>query len=177
MKKIFLYCLNKGWIISTIIFALAVYFNEDWLWLLFCLFLLLTSIFKYRTKKKKRYLIPAFTVIFICILTVWNILYPSKDDFTNRKNIQRITGVNIPKFKVINSRLVHEQLFDTEYEFLTKIEFESLPDNIFFNKLDAMPSWHKKGDVYSYSYGIDDKYFCLKITKGSKIAEITDGKF
>ena len=97
------------------------------------------------------------------------------------ERIERITGVKVPEFRII-------ERLDTLI-----IEFESIPSDELFEEIDRMiasndTKWEKSDSVYSYStfWGngnpapegeneADDGIFKITLTKGSKYGEIEDG--
>lgn len=108
------------------------------------------------------------------------------------ERIERITGVKVPKFAIIE-RHEGERHFTGDYLDTLIIEFESIPSDELFEEIDSMiesnsTKWEKKGRVYSYSTFWGNGYpapkgeseaadgiFKITLTKGSKYGEIEDG--
>ena len=84
--------------------------------------------------------------------------------YEDRSEIQRIIGVGIPKFKITESKLIHYQDFDFEFEVQSKIEFDTAPDLKFFNTLDSicsLPMPKKPNEKSSYFYyGLENIQRC-----------------
>jgi len=153
MKRIFLHCFEKWWIpllSSAILLTLSFLFDSVWLLLFGLLFVISTVIFQYEKKRKKTgCLTIIFLCLYLCLFFVWflsQILFPIPNRihseyskrYENREKIQNIIGVKIPKFKVIESNLVHLRNFDFEFEVQSTIEFKTLLDDNLFNELDSI---------------------------------------
>ena len=106
--------------------------------------------------------------------------------------IERITGVRVPKYKVIKCDQ-GERHFTGDYMDTITIEFETVPSDELFDDIDKMiatgnTKWEKEGDKYSFSTfwrnghpapkgeseGADT-IFKITITKGEKKGEIISG--
>jgi hypothetical protein len=110
-------------------------------------------------------------ISFSVLLFILN-LFPTREGihkeyaerYEDRSEIQRIIGVGIPKFKIAESKLIHYQDFDFEFEVQTKIEFDTPPDLKFFNTLDSICSLSipiKPNDNSSFFYyGIESIQRC-----------------
>ena len=101
--------------------------------------------------------------------------------YEDRSEIQRIIGVGIPKFKITESKLIHYQDFDFEFEVQSKIEFDTPPDLKFFNTLDSicsLPMPKKPNEKSSYFYyGIESIQSCWsKDSINYKYSRSTDFK-
>jgi hypothetical protein len=101
--------------------------------------------------------------------------------YEDRSVIQRIIGVEIPKFKIAESKLIHYQDFDFEFEVQSKIEFDTPPDLKFFNTLDSicsLPIPIKPNDNSSYFYyGIESIQSCWsKDSNNYKYIRSSDSK-
>ncbi|MEI8045797.1 MAG: hypothetical protein WCI92_00355 [Bacteroidota bacterium] len=194
MKKIFLYCFDKWWILplfSAMLFALFFFFDEIWLLLAGFLFITASVIYQLINKRwKLGCLTGAIMIVYLCLSIVWFILqfiFPNENiihhryakRYENRKEIQNIIGVEIPKFKVVDSRLIYMHGIDFEFEVQSKIEFETFPDDNLFGELDSIcrlqvpqePNksssffyyslecigrcWEKNGNEYKYSRETD----------------------
>ena len=151
MKRIFLYCFDKWWIpllSSAILLTLSFFFDSVWLLLLGLLFIISTVIFQYGKKRKKTGCLTVFFLcLYLCLSLVWFLLQSFSPrgiprsyarHYENRKEIQNIIGVKTPKFKVIDSDLVHLRNFDFEFEVQSTIEFKTPLDDNFFNLLDSI---------------------------------------
>ena len=108
------------------------------------------------------------------------------------ERIERITGVKVPKFDIIE-RHKGERHFTGDYLDTLIIEFESIPSDELFEEIDSIIAsnntmWEKNGCVYSYSIYWGNGYpapkgeseaadgiFNITLTKGSKYGEIQDG--
>ena len=108
------------------------------------------------------------------------------------ERIERITGVKVPEFRIIE-RHEGKRHFTGDYLDTLIIEFESIPSDELFEEIDRMiasndTKWEKSDSVYSYSTfwgnGIPapegeseaaDAIFKITLTKGSKYGEIEDG--
>ena len=108
------------------------------------------------------------------------------------KRIERITGIRLPEFDIIESDQ-GERGFNGDYEDTFTIEFETVPSNELFDEIDKMietqnTKWMKHDDSYTF-YTIwgngypapkgesedDDVIFSITITKGKKTGEIKSG--
>ena len=110
-------------------------------------------------------------ISFSVLLFILN-LFPTREGihkeyaerYEDRSEIQRIIGVEIPKFKIAESKLIHYQDFDFEFEVQSKIEFDTPPDLKFFNTLDSicsLPVPIKPNENSSYFYyGIESIQSC-----------------
>jgi hypothetical protein len=108
------------------------------------------------------------------------------------ERIERITGAKVPKFTIIE-RHEGERHFTGDHLDTIRIEFESIPSDELFEKIDSMiasnsTKWEKKDSSYSYStfWGngcpapegeseAADGIFMITLIKGSKFGEIVDG--
>ena len=108
------------------------------------------------------------------------------------ERIERITGLKVPKFDIIE-RHEGERHFTGDYLDTIRIEFEYIPSDELFKKIDSMiatnnTKWEKKDSVYSYSTFWGNGYpapegeseaadgiFMITLIKGSKYGEIVDG--
>ena len=142
MKKIFLYCLDKWWIallFSAILLVLAFFFDNGWLFFLGFLSIIsvVISLFVVKTDKEKIGCLIMFSLFVYLFLSFnWYVSGPDYSKyFKNRKKNQNIIGVNIPKFKVIDSS--HHYHRNSEYGGST-IEFKLPLDDSFFNVLDSI---------------------------------------
>ena len=63
--------------------------------------------------------------------------------------IERITGVRIPEYKVTKA-FIGPTSFLGDYKDSLYIEFETLPSDELFEKIDSL-NWYREGDKYSFS--------------------------
>lgn len=134
-------------------------------------------------------------------IIVWGSLFyflEREKDLTNRKVIGKMTGVILPEYKVIDSKVNHLSSFDYEETTSTDIEFLEMPDQNFFKLLDQKVKvdlegsgklegeWSKKDDEYTYSlmpmgarsdFVKEDGFFFLYINKNSKKGHIRHGNY
>jgi hypothetical protein len=192
MEKIFLCCFEKWW--KPVVFAmlalvlLFMFKVNEWLFVLLSFLgfisLFVSMIFQFI---KKRWSLSCLTIlamglfiIVVCmfVLTIYAssaIHYMYSKQYENKKEIENIIGVKIPKFKVIDYRLVHSRQFDFEFEVQTTIKFKVMPEDKLFQTLDSICNlpipqepdknssyfyysleginqcWSKNGDEYQYS--------------------------
>ncbi len=172
MKKILFYCFNKWWILplfSAILIGLLFIFDNIW-FLLFSLFLITAAVFYQFIKKgwKLGCLTGTIMLVLLCISAYWFITQKFSSEYSkkyeSRTEIQKIIGIEIPKFDVLNSRLVHMRNFDFEFEVQSTIEFKALPDGKFFNILDSIcslpvPQEPVENSSFFY-YGLENIYRC-----------------
>ena len=100
--------------------------------------------------------------------------------------IERITGVRIPEYKVTKA-FIGPTSFLGDFEDSLYIEFETLPSDELFEKMDSL-NWYREGDKYSFSTSWgngspapegendeEDRFFKIKLTKGEKTGIIVYG--
>ena len=100
--------------------------------------------------------------------------------------IERITGVRIPEYKVTKA-FIGPTSFTGDFEDSLYIEFETLPSDELFEKIDSL-NWYREGDKYSFSTSWgngspapegendeEDRFFEIKLTKGEKTGIIVYG--
>lgn len=152
MKKIISYCFEKWWAMPLIFAALIVLsFEFERTWILITGILLVTISIVYQFVKKgwKIGCLSGFTILVIIALSTDLLifhLFPSPDKthrkysrrYERRSEIQKIIGVEIPKFKIVDSRLTSFNESDFEFEVLTTIEFKKLPDDNIYSLLDSI---------------------------------------
>lgn len=108
------------------------------------------------------------------------------------ERIERITGVSLPKYKVIKLE-EGERHFTCDYEDRYEIEFRTIPSDELFDKIDNMiangnTNWRKEGETYKFSiiWGNDipapegesekaDITFSITLNRGEKNGEIRSG--
>ena len=102
--------------------------------------------------------------------------------------IERITGVRIPEYKVTKA-FIGPTSFLGDFEDSLYIEFETLPSDELFEKMDSL-NWYREGDKYSFSTSWgngspapegendeEDRFFKIKLTKGEKTGIIVYGMY
>ena len=100
--------------------------------------------------------------------------------------IERITKVRIPEYKVTKA-FIGPTSFLGDFEDSLYIEFETLPSDELFEKMDSL-NWYREGDKYSFSTSWgngspapegendeEDRFFEIKLTKGEKTGIIVYG--
>ena len=100
--------------------------------------------------------------------------------------IERITGVRSPEYKVTKA-FIGPTSFTGDFEDSLYIEFETLPSDELFEKMDSL-NWYREGDKYSFSTSWgngspapegendeEDRFFKIKLTKGEKTGIIVYG--
>jgi len=115
-----------------------------------------------------------------------------KQDQWTPDRIERITGVKIPKYKVVNTN-EGARGFNGDYYNEYMIEFKKMPSDELFDEIDRMieegnKDWNKKGNQYTYSRmwgnGLpapkgesedDDIFFDITISRGEKTGKIRLG--
>ena len=157
----------------------------------------LLVVFYYATGRKKwvrmAYLASSPVLfIFLFISYFWYMDYYREHRFSNKRTLERITGVEFPDFEVASYTRLHTT-FNGDYLDILVIEFEEIPSGDFYRDLDSLVAtgghWSKQDDG-SYSFGhtwgngypapkgeSDKEDMCLsiKIEKGEKQAEIEYG--
>lgn len=106
--------------------------------------------------------------------------------------IERITGVRVPKYKIIEYEK-EEIHFNGDYEDTFTFEFKTMPSEEMFDEIDKMiatgnTGWEREGNKYSFSVmwgnGFpapkgereeDDGMFSITIKRGEKEGIITFG--
>ncbi len=179
MKKLLSSCFDKWWILPLFsVILIGLLFIFDNIWLLFLGLLLITASVIYQFIKKGwklGCLTGTIMFVLLCISAFWfisQIISPNPENihrqyskrYENRTEIQKIIGVEIPKFNVVNSRLVHLNDFDFEFEVQSTIEFKALPDDKFFYMLDSIstlpiPQEPNENSSFFY-YGLENVYRC-----------------
>ena len=177
-KKYLKYCTDRWWILqllSILLIVLSIIFRTLLLTQMGVLLIIASIIDQFIKSKWK---------IGLMLITIWLLivgfgaywlltnLFPTREGihkeyaerYEDRSEIQRIIGVGIPKFKIAESKLIHYQDFDFEFEVQSKIEFETTPDLKFFNTLDSIcslsiPQKPNENSSYFY-YGIESIQRC-----------------
>jgi len=130
MKKLFSFFFDKWWIVplfSATLIGLSFIFDSIWFVLTSMLFITVSVIYQFIKKGWKIGCLTGTTMLVIIGLSAfWFIaqLFPSPEKihreyskrYENRTEIQRILGVEIPKFKIVDSQLKHLNEFDFEFE-------------------------------------------------------------
>ena len=138
---------------------------------------------------------PLFLILYILLFYSFVKLAENNDRrhyFQNRDRIEKITEVNIPKFKVIEY-YEGQRGFNGDFNDWFTIEFRADPPDELFDKIDKLietgeTSWHKEGNDYIFNRiwgnGIpapprendnDDRFFSITITRGEKQGIIRHG--
>jgi hypothetical protein len=178
LKKYLKYCTDRWWILqllSIMLIVLSIILKTLLLTQMGVL-LLITSIINEFIKSKWKIGL-MLIIIWLSIIgfgAYWLLtnLFPTREGihkeyaerYEDRNEIQRIIGVGIPKFKIAESKLIHYQDFDFEFEVQSKIEFDTPPDVKFFNTLDSIcsltiPIKPNENSSYFY-YGIESIQSC-----------------
>ena len=121
-----------------------------------------------------------------------------EDSYTDSDTIEEMTGVELPEFRVVDSRMKQVSSFDFEQTGGADIEFLEMPDEAFFRILDSKiddsgkskeeieGEWTRNGNQYTYSlmpmggksdFVREDGYFFLYIDKNSRKASMTYGNY
>jgi hypothetical protein len=134
-------------------------------------------------------------ILIACILALFVGLYVYYEWIWEEwptERIERITGVKVPEFDVIER---HESIrhIPGDYLDILTIEFESLPSDDLFDEIDKIiassnTSWRKEGNKYHFSVMWGNGYptpkgereeadgiFHITLTKGEKKGEIRCG--
>lgn len=193
-KQSLSYCIEKWWIlplISAMAVALSFLFESEWLLISGLLLLLASVIIQLIRKRWKLGCLTGLLVfVYILISVLWVIkvsFAPNRErvhrqfarKYENRKEIQKITGIEIPGFEIVESRMLHMRPADFEFETVCTIKFEKplgedlfrtldsvcalpVPDtadvnsSFFFNGLENVyPCWSKEGTKYEYERSTD----------------------
>jgi hypothetical protein len=134
-------------------------------------------------------------------IIVWSgvfYLLNKEASYTDSDTIEEMTGVELPEFRVIDSRMKQVSRFDFEQTGGADIEFLEMPDEAFFRILDSKLNdggknqeeiegeWTRNGNQYTYSlmpmggksdFVREDGYFFLYINKNSRKASMTYGNY
>lgn len=206
MKKIFSYCFDKWWILplySVLLIGLSFIFDSILFLLISLLLITVSAIYQFIKKEWKiGCLSGAVMFVILCLSALWIIfqLFPSPEKiqreyssrYENRYKIQKIIGMKIPDFKIVDSQLTHLSEYDFEINVQRTIEFKTIPDDNFFLTLDricrlSVPQKPKKNSKYFY-YGLErihrcwskdgNKYKYMRNTDfGGKVLHSTDAYF
>lgn len=178
MNKLYTYCFDKWWIIplfSLTLIGLSFIFDSIWFVIIGILLVTIAVIYQFVKKGWKVGCLSGLTMLAIIALSaVWIFfqLFPSPGKvhkqyskrYENRTKIQRILGVEIPKFRIVDSQLKNLNGSDFEFEVQTTIEFKTLPDNKLFKMLDSIiiipiPQEPNANSSFFY-YGLENIYHC-----------------
>lgn len=154
MKKLFSYCFDKWWLIplfSASLIGLAFIFDSLWFIIIGLLVLPVAVMYQFAKKGWKIGCLTGIAMLSIIALAAfWFFLqlFPSPDRihrkfskrYENRIEMQRILGVEVPKFSIVSSEIQHLNGFDSEIKVKCILEFKSLPDDKFYKKLDRICS-------------------------------------
>ena len=132
-----------------------------------------------------------FSVLLIVVLGFY-VYYEWIWEEWSPARIERITGVRIPKYKIIDDNR-GERGFNGDHMDDFTFEFKTMPPDELFDEIDKMiltgnTGWKKEGNRYSFSVvwgnGIpapkgekeeDDGIFGITITRGEKTGVIRSG--
>jgi hypothetical protein len=179
MKQLFSYGFKNWWLIpliSATLIGLSFIFDNIWFIIIGLLLVTISVIYQFIKKGWKIGCLTGLTMLVIIALSAfWFFLqlFPSPGKihrqyskrYENRTEIQRIIGVEIPKFKIVDSKLIHlNERGDFEFEVQTTIEFKELPDDKLFEKLDSIiiitiPQEPNENSSFFY-YGLENIYRC-----------------
>jgi len=179
MKQLFSYGFKNWWLIpliSATLIGLSFIFDNIWFIIIGLLLVTISVIYQFIKKGWKTGCLTGLTMLVIIALSAfWFFLqlFPSPGKihrqyskrYENRTEIQRIIGVEIPKFKIVDSKLIHlNESGDFEFEVQTTIEFKELPDDKLFEKLDSIiiitiPQEPNENSSFFY-YGLENIYRC-----------------
>ena len=140
----------------------------------------------------------ALGLALVCLMICWGCKRRSAEDWPTDR-IERITGVRLPEFSVIKYVYGHADFFG-EYKDTLYIEFESIPSDTLFEKIEGLfetntnnSQWTKDGGLYQFhgswgTFGNDDplpapegedpeqdRLFYLTLIKGERIGIIVCG--
>ncbi len=188
MKKPYALFIDKWWkgpLLSGILMGLSFITNNEWFVLAGLAVITVSVVLNFITKGWKKGCLTGTIMLVIVLLTaLWLLMqiFPTTGQvhrtyskrYEKKTAIEKIIGVEIPKFKVIDSDLTSFRPVDFEFNIETAIEFTTLPEDKFFNTLDSIcmlpfpqvphynPSffytfgdvlfrcWTKEGDTYKY---------------------------
>lgn len=133
-----------------------------------------------------------FLLYVAMLLTAGYFEYDRNYRFTNRRTLEEMTGVMLPKFKVVE-RKKGRGSFNGDYNDKIIIEFKTIPENL-YHQLDSLcliGVWKKSNeDPETYHWGNhwgngrpapkgqnddEDRFISIDITKGKKQATIQHG--
>jgi membrane protein implicated in regulation of membrane protease activity len=178
LKKYLNYCTDRWWILqllSIMLLVLSIIFRTLLLTQIGVLLIIASIIDQFiKNKWKIGLMLITIWLLIVGLAAYWLLtnLFPTREGthkefserYEDRSEIQRIIGVGIPKFKITESKLIHYQDFDFEFEVQSKIVFETIPDLKFFNTLDSicslpMPTKPNENSSFFY-YGIENIQRC-----------------
>jgi len=194
VKKVLSYCIEKWWmlpLVSATVIVLSFLLDSEWMLISGLLLIIASVIIQLNRKRWKLGCLTGILMfLYIAISALWMIkvtFAPNPDrihrqfarKYENRKKIQKITGVEIPDFKVVESRMLHMRPADFEFETVCLIEFKELPGDNMFTTLDSLCAlpiplsaevnssffynglervygcWSKEGNKYEYGRNTD----------------------
>ena len=140
LKKYLNYCTDRWWILqllSIILIVLSIIFRTLLLTQIGVLLIIASIIDQFiKNKWKIGLMLITIWLLIVGLAAYWLLtnLFPTREGthkvyaerYEDRSEIQRIIGVGIPKFKIAESKLIHYQDFDFEFEVQTKIEFDRI---------------------------------------------------
>jgi hypothetical protein len=118
------------------------------------------SIFKKKYIRRAKPLLWTALVLSLIYSVIWIILFPDPQKhfakrYENRTEIQKITGIELPKFKVIDSKFSTSKGLESEFETISTIEFRDDLNDTFFATLDSicnLPMPEQPNENSSYFY-------------------------
>ena len=183
MKKTIAYIFNNWWVLpltSGIIIGGSFLLHRDNKWILGFSFLLLFALMIYQFSNNQKKSGSSTIGIMILYLFMTGLFYfiqmmnPNPDrihkiyarQYEHPRTLQKMMGVQLPKFKVIDSRLVDLSNFDFEFKTEATIEFNTPPGEHFFSALDSIcnlpvPAEPDESSSYFY-YGLEGVYPCWR---------------
>ena len=101
------------------------------------------------------FVVSPLVFIAVAVLVLWGYLgYPEyymKHHFVKRRVVENITGVRLPRYKVVDWRRTSpcfSRFYEDAYDF--RLEFNKMPDEEFYKKLDEHFDHFEPGE-YSFS--------------------------
>ena len=140
-------------LIFAALFVLSFEFERTWILITGILLVTISVVYQFVKKGWKIGCLSGFTLLVIiglsAVLFISQQFFPSPDKthrkysrrYERRSEIQKIIGVEIPKFKIVDSWLTSFNESDFEFEVLTTIEFKKLPDENIYSLLDSIILW------------------------------------
>ena len=194
MKKLLSYCFYKWWILplsSVVLIGLSFVFDSVWFLIISIILIIVSVIYQFIKKGWKLGCLNGLIMLIILFISVmWFVLqlFPGPEKihkkyskrYENRAELQKILGVEIPGFTIVDSRLKHFNYSDFEFNVHCTIGFKTLPDDKFFYTLDSIcaltvPDKPDENSSYFY-YGLESVYSCWS-KKGNKYSYVRNTDF
>lgn len=182
----------KGWYLfltALTFFIFGFFFTKQWLLVIGAILIVFAVVYQKRHKKKIGVLNGIIIAICLIFTAAWLIgpIFPTRGGvyryysfhYEDRSNIRALTGIDIPRYQIVDSKLVHFHTFDFEFEVQADIKFKKPLDENLFLFLDSICALHVPSEIdktssYFY-YGLEDKYPCwTKDGDVYKYVRITD---